>query len=105
MIIHMNIHKGDQVKIRAGNDKGKVGKVLAVLPKTGMGVVEGMNLKKKHVKPKRQNQKGELVRIPAAFPVSRMMLVCPSCKVATRVGKVSRDDKAMRICKHCGAEF
>ena len=55
----MNIKKGDTVKIISGNDKGKQGKVLAVIPLKNRIVVEGMNMKKKHVRPRKQNQKGE----------------------------------------------
>lgn len=101
----MKIRKGDQVKIISGNDKGKQGKVLAVLLKEERIVVEGANIKKKHVRPKKQGQKGELVRIPAPFPVSRAMLVCSKCGQAARVAyKINDSGQKTRVCKKCGGE-
>lgn len=101
----MKIRKGDQVKIISGNDKGKQGKVTAVFTDAGKIVVEGMNIKKKHVKAKQQGKKGELVKMPAAMPASRVMLVCNKCNQTTRVGFKLTDGKKYRICKKCGAEI
>lgn len=101
----MKIHKGDIVKIISGNDKGKQGKVLSVLPKERKIVVEGANIKKKHVRPKREGQKGELVRMPASFPVSRVLLVCSNCgKPVRTVRKPNEAGKKTRVCKKCGSE-
>ena len=100
------IHKGDLVKIIAGNDKGKQGKVLSVFSKEGKIVVEGLNIKKKHVRPKRQGQKGELVRVPAPFAVSKSMLLCGRCVAPVRVGyKMAESGKKRRICKKCGSDL
>lgn len=102
----VKIRKGDQVKIISGNDKGKQSKVLAVLPKSGKIVVDGVNIRKKHVRPKQQGKKGELVRIPASFPVSRAMLVCSKCGEAARVGyKINDSGRKARVCKKCGGEI
>lgn len=98
----MKVKKGDIIKLISGNDKGKQGKVLAVFPKEGLVVVEGVNMKKKHVRPKQQGKKGELVRIPAAFQASRAMLVCSKCGKPTRVGFRIIENKKYRICKRCG---
>lgn len=102
----MKFKKGDTVKLISGNDKGKQGKILAVLPVKGTMVIEGLNLKKKHVKPRQQGKKGELVRFPAAVAQSRAMLVCPACARATRIG-MQRDaaGKKVRVCKRCGKEI
>lgn len=100
----MKIKKGDQVKIVTGNDKNKQGKVLAVLPHVQKIVVDGMNIKKKHVRSKQQGKKGELVRIPMPFSVSRAMLLCPQCGKAARAGFKLSGTKKVRICKKCGAE-
>lgn len=100
----MNIKKGDHVKIMAGNDKGKEGKVLSVFPKTQMVVVDGAHLKKKHVRPRQQGKKGELVRVPLPFPASRVMLLCPRCGKAIRVGWRTEGENKHRVCKKCGAE-
>ncbi len=98
----MNIKKGDNIKILSGNDKGKQGKVIAVFPREARIVVEGMNMRKRHMRPRKQGQKGEIVRIPGAFPASRAMVVCPKCSSASRI-KYSFDDggKKMRVCGAC----
>ena len=102
----MKIKKGDNVKIISGNDKGKLGKVLAVLPVENRIVVEGLNLKKKHVRARRQDQKGEMVRIPAAFMVSRVMIVCPKCGKAARIKHTFNDaHKKVRVCAACRSEL
>lgn len=98
----MNIKKGDTVKIISGNDKGKQGKVIAVIPFENRIVVEGMNIKKKHMRPRKQNQKGELVHIPAAFQASRAMIVCPKCSKPTRVKHAfDGSGKKIRACRAC----
>lgn len=98
----MNIKKGDTVKIISGNDRGKQGKVIAVIPIENRIVVEGMNMKKKHVRPRKQNQKGELVHIPGAFQASRAMIVCLKCSKPTRVKHAFDDSgKKMRVCRAC----
>ena len=100
----MNIKKGDNVKIISGNDKGKQGKVIAVIPFDNRIVVEGMNLKKKHMRPRKQNQKGEIVHIPGAFQASRAMVVCSKCSKATRVQHAFDDSgKKIRTCRACGS--
>lgn len=101
----MKIHKGDIVKIIFGNDKGKQGKVLAVFPVKKRIVVEGINVKKKHVRPKQQGKKGELVRIPASFSVARAMLVCGKCGKSTRTAYKIEEGAKRRICKKCSSEI
>jgi len=101
----MRIRKGDQIQIIAGKDKGKTGKVLRVIPGNLRIVAEGLNLIKKHVKPKKGGEKGQRVEVPASINISNVMLVCPKCGKVTRVGfKVSKDDK-LRICKKCKSEI
>ncbi len=101
----MKLKKGDQVKIIAGVGKGKAGKILAVFPAQGRIVVEGVNVKKKHVRPRRAGQKGELVQIPAPFMASRAAIVCPKCGKAARIGYRAVDGAKRRICKRCGSEL
>ncbi len=105
MIVHvMKIKKGDNVRIISGNDRGKQGKVLAVLPTRSSIVIENLNMKKKHVRPRSQGQKGELVRIPAPLRMSRVMVVCGACSKPTRVGyAIDGPGRKRRICKKCGA--
>ena len=102
----MKIKKGDNIKIISGNDKGKQGNVLAVLPAENRIVVEGLNMKKKHVRARRQDQKGEMVRIPAAFAASRAMIVCPKCTKSSRIKYTFNDArKKVRVCGACGSEL
>lgn len=102
----MKIHKGDNVKIISGNDKGKSGKVLTVLPTRSSVIIENLNMKKKHVRPARQGQKGELVRIPAPLRMSRVMVVCGSCAKPTRIGySMDGSGAKQRACKKCKARI
>ena len=101
----MKIKKSDNVKILSGKDRGKIGKVLRVIPKTGKIMVEGLNLVKKHNKARRQGQKGQRVSVPAALDASNVMLICPKCSKSTRIGfKLSKDSK-FRICRKCQSEI
>lgn len=97
----MKVKKGDTILVISGKDKGKVAKILKSLPKERKVLVEGVNLKKKHVKPKRQGEKGQIVQVPAALEVSNIKIICPKCGKATRIGyKVEKGVKS-RICKKC----
>ena len=100
----MHIRKGDQVKIISGNEKGAQGKVIAVFPVSRKIIIEGVHVKKKHVRPRRQGERGELVRMPAPFSSARAMLICSSCAKPARVGYRIGDGKKFRICKRCGAD-
>lgn len=103
----MNIKKNDKVIIIKGKDKGKTGKVLQTMPERNKISVEGLNLSIKHMRPKRQGQKGQRIEFPAAMNASNVMLVCSKCGKPTRVGKksvkVGTDEqiKKFRICKKC----
>jgi large subunit ribosomal protein L24 len=102
----MNIKKEDKVKILAGKDKGKTGKVLQVLPKEGRASVEGLNLLIKHMRPSRRGEKGQRIEFPAFINASNVILVCPKCGKSTRVGyKIikgeGKKDKKFRVCKKC----
>ena len=101
----MKVKKGDQVKVISGNDKGKTGKVLSVIPHDNRIVVEAVNMKKKHVRPRKQGQKGEVVDIPAPFSISRVMIICPRCAKPSRMGyNINDSGKKARVCKKCGEE-
>lgn len=111
----MKIKKGDTVKILTGKDKGKTSKVLRVIISTKSKdknrlVVEGMNLRYKHIRPKRQGEKGQRIMFPFALNISDISLVCPKCGKATRVGFKLYDkapettkEKKQRICRKCKA--
>lgn len=101
----MNIKKGDTVKILSGNDKGKTGEVIDIIPKTEKIVVKGVNIRKKHVKPKKQGEEGGIISVEGAIHSSKANVVCPKCGKATRVGYAVEKDQKIRICKKCGAKL
>lgn len=104
----VHVKTGDTVVILSGKDKGKQGKVLAVSPKEGKVIVEGLNVVTKHVKPRSAQQPGGIVEAEAAMYASKVMAVCPKCGKPTRVAhKILDDGKKVRVCKNadCGEEF
>ena len=101
----MSIKKGDTVLVIAGKDKGKTGKVLETSPKDSKVLVDGVNIVTKHKKPKSQQDKGGIVKKPAAIDASNVQVVCGACGKATRVSHKTVDGKNVRICKKCGASL
>lgn len=97
----LKIKKGDEVLITSGKDKGKKGKVIRVLPSHERVVVEGANMRKKHVRPKRTGQKGELVKMPGPIHISNVRIICPGCSRPARVGYLVQGGGKVRICKKC----
>ncbi|MBI5401537.1 50S ribosomal protein L24 [Candidatus Wolfebacteria bacterium] len=97
----MKIKKGDNIKIIKGKDKGKTGKVLKTFVKENKVLVEALNMFKKRVKPKRQGEKGEMISVPRPVQVSNVMLICPGCKNAVRVGYSIEGEIKKRMCKKC----
>ena len=101
----LRIKKGDTVKVLSGNDKGKTGEVLEVIPKTEKILVKGINIKKKHVKPRRQGEEGGIISTECAIHSSKVNVVCPKCGKATRIGFNIENDEKIRVCKKCGAKI
>ncbi len=101
----MRLRKGDMVRLLRGRDRGKKGKVMAVFPREQRLVIEGLNLVKKHVRPRRAGEKGQRVSVPAPVPVSNVQLICPHCKKSTRVGIVHDQDGVSRLCKQCHSKI
>lgn len=98
----MKIKKDDKVKIIAGKDAGKSGKVLNIFRSTGKITVEGINIVKKHVKAKKDGEKGQRVELASPLDVSNAMLICPKCSKETRVGyAIGEDGEKSRVCKKC----
>ena len=101
----MKIKKGDNVQVLSGNDKGKTGEVLEVIPKDNKIVVKGVNIRKKHVKPRKQGEEGGIIAAEVAIDSSKVNVVCPKCGKTTKVAyKIEKDNKT-RICKKCGANL
>lgn len=103
MIKKMHVKAGDTVKVLSGRERGKEGKVIAVSPKEGKVIIEGVNMVSKHVKPKKMGEAGGIIKAEGAMYACKVQVVCPNCGKATRVAyKISEDGKKQRICKKCG---
>jgi large subunit ribosomal protein L24 len=113
----MKIKTGDKVKIISGKDQSKTGKILQVFKgaigskkrvKTRVSV-EGLNLLIKHMRPRKQGEKGQRIEFPAPMDASNVMLICPNCDKPARVGykitevevKGKKENKKFRFCKKC----
>ena len=101
----MKIKKGDNVKVLSGNDKGKTGEVIQTIPKKEKIIVKGVNIRKKHVKPRKQGEEGGIISIEGAIHSAKANVICSKCGKATRIGYEIKDDKKVRICKKCGAKI
>ncbi|HZI31266.1 MAG TPA: 50S ribosomal protein L24 [Candidatus Binatia bacterium] len=101
--LRIQVRKGDQVKVLAGKDAGKSGRVLFVNATKNTVVVEHVSIIKRHTRPNpSKNVKGGIVEKEAAINVSNVMVICPSCGKNTRVGHtVLPDGSKMRSCRHC----
>jgi large subunit ribosomal protein L24 len=100
----LKLKKGDTVKITAGKDKGREGKIEKVLPVDQKVIVPGVNLYKKHVKGY-GDVKGGVYDIPRALGFGKIALICPKCKKLTRVGFKFAGKEKVRFCKKCGKEI
>jgi len=102
----MSIKKDDLVVVLSGKDKGKQGKVLEVMPKSGKVIVEKINMVSRHTKPRRQGEVGGIIEKEAPIYACKVMRVCPKCNKATRPAhKLLADGKKVCVCKKCGAEI
>ena len=101
----MKLRKGDNVKVLSGNDKGKTGEILEVIPKKNKIVVKDVNIRKRATKPRKAGEEGGIIASEHPINSSNVAIVCPKCGKAVRVGyKVTESDK-VRVCKSCGAEL
>ena len=101
----MTIRKGDRVRVMAGKDTGKEGRVLRTTPAAERVFVEGVNMQKRHSRPSQRNPQGGIIEIEGSIHVSNVMLVCPACSEPTRVGRTREDGVRQRVCKKCGKEI
>lgn len=97
----MKIKKGDTVLITTGKDKGKTGKVTKSIPNIGKIVIAGLNTVKKHTRANSKNPHGGIIDIHAPIQASDVLVVCPRCNKATRIGYKLTEKSKMRICKKC----
>jgi len=102
----MKIIKGDSVKIVNGKDRGKKGKVLQLWPADKKLTVEGLNMKIKHTRPKKEGEKGQKIQYPSPLNASNVMLICPKCNKPARIGfKILANKKKLRRCTKCNQVF
>ena len=101
----LHIKKGDTVYVNAGNDKGKTGKVLEVIPSKDRAIVEGINIVSKHTKPSPKNPQGGIVKQEAGIHISNLQVVDPTTGAATRIGRKMVDGKNVRYAKKSGEEI
>lgn len=93
----MKFKVGDQVLITAGKDRGKKGKIEAVIPKERAVLVAGVNIYKRHLKPQGQDKPGGIIDITKPLSVAKIALICPACGKPTRVGY----KEGARFCRKC----
>jgi len=97
----MKIIKGDKIQIIKGKDRGKSGKVLRVIPTNRTVVIDGLNIRKKTIRAKKQGEKGQIVEVPWPTRIENVMMVCDKCGKPTRVGHKEEKGKKVRYCKKC----
>ncbi len=101
----MKIKKNDNVIVIAGKDKGKNGKVVRAIPSSEKIIIEGVNVKKKHMRPRKSGQKGQIVEVSAPIHVSNVMIKDPKTGEPSRIGMKIVGGKKVRISKKSGEEI
>jgi large subunit ribosomal protein L24 len=103
----VNIRREDKVLVIAGRERGKTGKVRQVLPKDERIVIEGVNVVKRHMKPKSTTaRQAGIIEKEAPLHISNVALVCPKCEKPTRVGhRFLPDGTKVRVCKRCDEQI
>ncbi|WP_318663775.1 50S ribosomal protein L24 [Treponema sp.] len=98
------IRKDDTVQVIAGKDKGKTGNVLRVLPAKNAVIVSGINIVKKAMRKRSQQDQGGIAEIEAPLNISNVAIVCKKCG-PTRIGYKLDGDKKVRVCRKCGEKL
>jgi large subunit ribosomal protein L24 len=99
----LSIRKDDVVIVLSGKEKGRKGKVLLTLPKENKVLVEGINVAKKHTKPRKRNDPGGIIEKECPIYASKVMRICQKCQKPTRAARqIAEDGTKSRLCKHCG---
>ncbi len=101
----MKIRKGDRVRVLTGKDRGKEGTVMRALPAERKVIVDGVNVAKKHQKPKQATMQGGIIDKDMPLPVANVAIVCGSCG-PTRVGyRFDPTGDKVRVCRKCGGDL
>jgi len=102
----MHIKTNDTIIVLAGRDKGKEGKVMSADPKAGKVLVQGVNVAKRHKKPRKQGEPGGIISKETPIYASKVMRVCPKCGKPTRPAhRLNKQGEKVRVCKKCDAEI
>jgi large subunit ribosomal protein L24 len=100
----IKLRKNDTVEVISGRDKGKSGRVVRIDRQSMRAVVEGLNMVKKAVKQKKQNQKAGITSVEAPLAIGKLMILCKKCG-PTRIGYVVDEKGKRRICRECGGDL
>lgn len=100
-MLKLNVRKGDQVLVLSGNERGARGKVLSVDRESFRAIVEGVAIRKKHVRRSQQNPKGGVIEKESPIHVSNLMMVCPKCGKPSKMGRRRVKEASLRFCKSC----
>ena len=101
----VHVRRDDTVIVISGDDKGVIGKVVAVSPEEGKVIVQGANIVSKHQKPRRQGEAGGILKVEAAMYASKVQLYCSKCEKGVRAKHKVVDGKKIRVCAKCGEEL
>jgi large subunit ribosomal protein L24 len=105
-VYRIRFKKGDMVRVLAGKDKGKTGKIVATHPRLNKVTVEGVNIVKRHLKPNREHPQGSIIDLTKPIWVSKVSLIDPSAKKPTRIGfKFDKSGNKSRVYKRSGKEI
>jgi large subunit ribosomal protein L24 len=105
MASSMHVRRGDKVRIIAGKDKGKDGKVLRAFPEKQRVTVEGAAMIKRATRPSQKNPQGGIMQHEGTMHVSNVMLICPNCSQPSRVTRRREAGLRVRVCKKCGKDI
>ncbi|MEW6067807.1 MAG: 50S ribosomal protein L24 [Nitrospirota bacterium] len=98
----LGIKKNDTIVVITGKEKGKIGRVLSLLPSKEKILVEKVNIIKRHMKPTKKYTQGGIIEKEGPLPISNVMLICPKCNKPTRIGnEFLKDERKVRMCKKC----
>lgn len=97
------LHKGDQIQVLKGKDRGKRGKIERIFTKEKKVLINGLNIIKKHVKPRGEGKPGGIIEMTKPLGIAKVALVCPKCSRVTRIGfQLGKDKQKQRFCRKCG---
>lgn len=103
--IKLKIKKNDKVVILKGKDRSKTGKIIRVMPDINKVLIEGLNLYKKHSKPRKEGDVGQIIEIPKPVNASNVAIICHHCNKPTRIGYIIEKGKKYRVCKKCNKKL